>query len=85
MFDFIMREVLGMQWISQLLWKLLIDLFSAETSAPLWGSIHFFIYDTIKITIFAHSIILSTICIASEFFPFLNYHNRFTHSLLLSL
>ncbi|MDO5332219.1 MAG: permease [Bacillota bacterium] len=69
MFDFIMREVLGMQWLSQLLWKLLIDLFSAETSAPLWGSIHFFIYDTIKITILLVALIFMISYIQSYFPP----------------
>ena len=50
MFDFLMQQVLGMKWLSELVWHLLLR-FGADTGSPLWGSLHFFLYDTIKISI----------------------------------
>ena len=56
MFDFIMQQVLGMKWLSDAVWSLLVS-FGAGKSSPIWGSLHFFLYDTIKITILLVSLI----------------------------
>ena len=44
MFDFIIQQVLGMQWLSKLIWQLLESGFGATQSSPLWGSLHFFFF-----------------------------------------
>ena len=56
MFDFFMQEVLGMHWLSELVWQVLVDM-GASQASPVWGSVHFFIYDTIKISILLVSLI----------------------------
>lgn len=56
MFDFFMQEVLGMHWLSELVWLVLMDM-GASQASPVWGSVHFFIYDTIKIFILLVSLI----------------------------
>ena len=56
MFDFIMQEILGMHWLSELVW-LLLGRLGASQASPVWGSIHFFIYDTIQISILRGSLI----------------------------
>lgn len=68
MFDFIMQEILGMHWLSKLVWLLLGKL-GASQSSPVWGSIHFFIYDTIKISILLVSLIFFISYIQSYFPP----------------
>ena len=68
MFDFIMQEILGMHWLSELVWLLLGKL-GASQASPVWGSIHFFIYDTIKISILLVSLIFFISYIQSYFPP----------------
>lgn len=68
MFDFLMQQVLGMKWLSELVWQLLLQ-FGADTGAPLWGSLHFFLYDTIKISILLISLIFLISYIQSYFPP----------------
>lgn len=51
MFDFFISQVLGMQWLNNLIWQILQHYLQADPSSPIWGSIHFFLYDTIKITL----------------------------------
>ena len=68
MFDFLMQQVLGMKWLSELVWQLLLR-FGADTDSPLWGSLHFFLYDTIKITILLVSLIFLISYIQSYFPP----------------
>ena len=68
MFDFIMQEILGMHWLSELVWMLLGRL-GASQASPVWGSIHFFIYDTIKISILLVSLIFFISYIQSYFPP----------------
>ena len=68
MFDFIMQEILGMHWLSELVWLLLGKL-GASQSSPVWGSVHFFIYDTIKISILLVSLIFFISYIQSYFPP----------------
>ena len=47
---FIQDQILGMKWLSVLIGKLLIIL-GLDTTEKLGGSIHFFIYDVIKIVV----------------------------------
>ena len=68
MFDFFMQEVLGMHWLSELVWQVLVDM-GASQASPVWGSIHFFIYDTIKISILLVSLIFFISYIQSYFPP----------------
>ena len=68
MFDFIMQEILGMHWLSELVW-LLLGRLGASQASPVWGSVHFFIYDTIKISILLVSLIFFISYIQSYFPP----------------
>lgn len=56
MFDFIMQQILGMQWLSELIWRMLAAM-GADQASPVWGSVHFFIYDALKISILLVSLI----------------------------
>lgn len=68
MFDFFMQEVLGMHWLSELVWMVLMDM-GASQASPVWGSVHFFLYDTIKILILLVSLIFFISYIQSYFPP----------------
>lgn len=68
MFDFFIQEILGMQWLSRIIWDLLIS-FNADKSSHIWGSIHFFLYDTIKIGILLVTLIFMISYIQSYFPP----------------
>lgn len=68
MFDFFMQEVLGMHWLSELVWLVLMDM-GASQALPVWGSVHFFLYDTIKISILLVSLIFFISYIQSYFPP----------------
>lgn len=68
MFDFFMQEVLGMHWMSELVWLVLMDM-GASQASPVWGSVHFFLYDTIKISILLVSLIFFISYIQSYFPP----------------
>ena len=68
MFDFFMQEVLGMHWLSELVWLVLMDM-GASQASPVWGSVHFFIYDTVKISILLVSLIFFISYIQSYFPP----------------
>ena len=48
--NFIQEQLLGMSWLNELLGKIL-QFFNIDISGRVGGSIQFFIYDTIKITI----------------------------------
>lgn len=48
MFDFFVEQILGMQWLSDLVWCVLINYFHADQNSNWWSSAHFFFYDTIK-------------------------------------
>ena len=66
--DFIEEQILGMKWLNELignvLGKIVLDI-----SGKLGGSIHFFIYDVIKITILLCSLIYMISYIQSYFPP----------------
>lgn len=69
MFDFFINQVLSMHWLNHLVWDLLKNLFHATEASPLWGSIHFFIYDTVKIAILLITLIFMISYIQSYFPP----------------
>ena len=50
-FNFFTDQVLGMKWLSDLTTSLVENVFNLDITSKLWGSIQFFIYDTIKIFI----------------------------------
>lgn len=69
MFDFFISQVLGMQWLNSLIWQLLQQYLQADPASPVWGSIHFFLYDTIKITLLLVTLIFLISYIQSYFPP----------------
>lgn len=69
MFDFFISQVLGMQWLNNLIWQILQHYLQADSSSPIWGSIHFFLYDTIKITLLLITLIFLISYIQSYFPP----------------
>ena len=48
--DFFQNEVLGMGWRSRLI-SAILNACGLDTESKIGGSVHFFIYDTIKITV----------------------------------
>lgn len=66
--DFIQNQILGMQWLNELIGTLL-DKIGLDVSGKLGGSIHFFIYDMIKITILLCTLIYLISYIQSYFPP----------------
>lgn len=49
-FDFIQNQVLGMQWLNELI-GMGMSAISLDITGRIGGSIQFFIYDVLKITI----------------------------------
>lgn len=66
--DFIQNQILGMKWLNELIGVLLSDI-GLDISGKLGGSIHFFIYDVIKITILLCTLIYVISYIQSYFPP----------------
>lgn len=69
MFDFFITQVLGMKWLSDLVYSVMENTLSLNMQARLWGSVHFFIYDTIKIMILLFTLIFMISYIQSYFPP----------------
>lgn len=67
MFDFITKQILGMQWINQLVGSLLQTI-GINTSLRFGGSLQFFLYDTVKIFILL-SILIFIISYIQSYFP----------------
>lgn len=65
--DFLQNQVLGMQWLSNLIKKLLSS-FGLDIDSRIGGSIHFFLYDMVKIMILLGFLIL-LISYIQSFFP----------------
>lgn len=57
-----------MQWLSTLLKRLVEDVFGLSTAERLGGSIHFFLYDVIKIFVLL-SVLIFTISLVQSYFP----------------
>lgn len=67
-FGWLNDQLLKMQWLSDLIRLLVEDVFGLRTADRLGGSIHFFLYDTIKIFILL-SVLIFTISYLQSFFP----------------
>lgn len=65
--DFIQNQILGMQWLNALVEKLLA-LFGLDTANRWVGSLQFFIYDVIKITLLL-CVLIFFISYIQSFFP----------------
>lgn len=69
MFDFFIDQILGMQWLNDFFWTILIKTFNANEQSAWWGSVHFFLYDTVKICILLVVLIFLISYIQSYFPP----------------
>ena len=58
--EFIQKQLLGMEWLNNLVGNL-ISLTGIDTSSRLGGSIQFFIYDVLKISSMASAISVQTL------------------------
>ena len=67
-FEWLNSQLLKMEWLSYLLRLLVENVFGLSTQERLGGSIHFFIYDVIKIFILL-SVLIFTISYIQSFFP----------------
>ncbi len=66
--DFIQNQIFGMQWLNDIISKLLV-LIGLDVEGKIGGSIRFFIYDTIKIMVLLGILILIISYIQSYFPP----------------
>ena len=66
--NFIMTQVLGMKWFNQLT-GMFLEKIGIDISARVGGSLHFFLYDVIKITILLCTLIFLISYIQSYFPP----------------
>ena len=55
--NFLQNEILGMNWLNRLI-KSILQAMGLDTDSRLGGSIHFFIYDVIKIMLLLGFLIL---------------------------
>lgn len=67
-FEFLNNQILKMQWLSNLVKLLVENVFGLSIADRLGGSIHFFIYDVVKIFILL-SVLIFTISYIQSFFP----------------
>lgn len=67
-FEFLNNQLLKMVWLSDLVKILVEDVFGLNISERLGGSIHFFIYDIVKIFILL-SVLIFAISYVQSFFP----------------
>lgn len=67
MWSFIQEEILGMKWLNIMIGNLL-NAFGLDTGTKIGGSIEFFIYDTIKITVLL-CVLIYLISYIQSFFP----------------
>ena len=67
MWEFIQEQIFGMKWLSDLIGSFL-GLLGLDIGTKIGSSIHFFIYDTIKITVLL-CILIFTISYIQSFFP----------------
>lgn len=87
--DFIQMQILGMKWLNDLIANLL-SLFGLDLSNRITGSIHFFIYDTLKISILL-IVLISIISYIQTYFPpertkqILSHYNGITGNIISAL
>ena len=65
--SFIQNQILGMQWLKTLIGKMLTA-FGLDIESRIGGSVHFFLYDVIKITILLF-VLIFIISYIQSFFP----------------
>jgi len=65
--DFIQNQILGMQWLNALVERLLTS-FGLDTANRWVGSLQFFIYDVIKVTLLL-CVLIFFISYIQSFFP----------------
>lgn len=64
--NFFQNEILGMQWLNSLIGNFL-NACGLDTKEKIWGSVQFFLYDTIKIMVLLGVLILLILYIQSYF------------------
>lgn len=67
LWNFIQNEILGMQWLNRAIGNMLSG-FGLDTTGKIGGSIHFFTYDVIKITMLL-CVLIFMISYIQSFFP----------------
>ncbi len=67
-FEWLNNQLLKMDWLSSLITLIVRNIFGLDTDSRLGGSIHFFIYDVIKIFILL-SVLIFIISYVQSFFP----------------
>ncbi len=67
MWSFIQEQILGMKWLNSLIGKL-ISVIGFDTESRIGGSIHFFIYDTVKIVVLL-CVLIFIISYIQSYFP----------------
>ncbi len=67
-FSWMNNQLLKMNWLSELVEKLVVNVFQLDMNSRLGGSVHFYIYDVIKIFILL-SFLIFTISYIQSFFP----------------
>jgi hypothetical protein len=89
-FEWLNNQVLKMEWLSNIVKFVVEKVFGLNTQEQLGGSIHFFIYDVVKIFILL-SVLIFTISYIQSFFPpertrkILGRHKGITANLLGAL
>jgi uncharacterized membrane protein YraQ (UPF0718 family) len=66
--DFLNRQILKMEWLSDLVKKLVENVLGLDITERLGGSLHFYIYDVVKIFILL-TVLIFAISYAQSFFP----------------
>lgn len=67
-FEWLNNQLLKMEWLSDLISHLVENVFRLDTSERIGGSLHFFIYDVLKIFILL-SVLIFTISYIQSYFP----------------
>lgn len=67
-FQFLNNQLLKMQWLYNLVELLVVKVFGLEMTSRLGGSVHFFLYDVVKIFILL-SVLIFSISWIQSFFP----------------
>lgn len=67
-FEFINNQILKMQWLSDLMQKFVENVLGLDMNEKVGGSIHFFLYDTVKIFILL-SVLIFLISFIQSYFP----------------
>lgn len=68
LFSWINNQILKMEWLSDLVEKFVVNIFNLDINSRLGASIHFFIYDSIKIFILL-SVLIFLISYVQSYFP----------------